>query len=162
VFVAPFNGLGIRLVGTDGWSWLRRSRSRVVVQETGDASLICEGHRAKGEIGYSHLEKLQNLEMLPADGFENRLLPRRGASRLGRLDARRHDSADVTARKHVSLAQTARGGNSTMRRMVPFWGGSRRTGRAAASAFPALLAGAVAGSHGSVNVRPGIDSISSL
>jgi hypothetical protein len=51
VFVAPFNGLGIRLVGTDGWSWLRRSRSRVV----GD---------------YSHLEKLQNLEMLPADGFE--------------------------------------------------------------------------------------------
>jgi kynurenine formamidase len=40
------------------------------VQETGDASLICEGHRAKGELGYSHLEKLQNLEMLPADGFE--------------------------------------------------------------------------------------------
>jgi hypothetical protein len=40
------------------------------VQETGDASLSCEGHRAKGEIGYSHLEKLQNLEMLPADGFE--------------------------------------------------------------------------------------------
>lgn len=30
MFVAPFNGLGIRLVGTDGWSWLRRSRSRVV------------------------------------------------------------------------------------------------------------------------------------
>jgi hypothetical protein len=25
---------------------------------------------AKGELGYSHLEKLQNLEMLPADGFE--------------------------------------------------------------------------------------------
>jgi hypothetical protein len=24
----------------------------------------------KGELGYSHLEKLQNLEMLPADGFE--------------------------------------------------------------------------------------------
>jgi kynurenine formamidase len=40
------------------------------VQETGDASLSCEGHRAKGEIGYSHLEKLQNLELLPADGFE--------------------------------------------------------------------------------------------
>jgi kynurenine formamidase len=40
------------------------------VQEIDDAGLICEGHRAKGEIGYSHLEKLQNLEMLPADGFE--------------------------------------------------------------------------------------------
>jgi hypothetical protein len=46
--------------------------------------------------------------------------------------------------------------------MVPFWGGSRRTGRAAASAFPALLAGAVAVSLRSVKVRPGIDSISSL
>jgi hypothetical protein len=136
------------------------SFTRRRVQETGDAILICEGHRAQGEIGYSHLEKLQNLEMLPADGFEIVCYPRGGASRLGRLDARRHDSAGVTPRKHIYLAQTARGGNSTMHRMVPFWGGSRRTGRAAASAFPALLAGDVAVSYRSVNVRPGIDSIS--
>jgi kynurenine formamidase len=32
--------------------------------------LIWEGHRAGREIGYSHLEKLHNLEQLPADGFE--------------------------------------------------------------------------------------------
>ena len=62
---------GVRLVGTDGWSWdapfcLTRQR----VRQTGDAGLIWEGHRAGREIGYSHLEKLHNLEALPADGFE--------------------------------------------------------------------------------------------
>ena len=46
------------------------SHTRKRVQETGDASLIWEGHRAGREIGYSHLEKLHNLECLPADGFD--------------------------------------------------------------------------------------------
>ena len=62
---------GVRLVGTDGWSWdAPFSYTRKRVQETGDVSLIWEGHRAGREIGYSHLEKLQNLEVLPANGFE--------------------------------------------------------------------------------------------
>ena len=62
---------GVRLVGTDGWSWdAPFSFKRKRVQETGDVSLIWEGHRAGREIGYSHLEKLHNLEALPADGFE--------------------------------------------------------------------------------------------
>ena len=62
---------GVRLVGTDGWSWdAPFSFTRRRVQETGDASLIWEGHRAGREIGYSHLEKLHNLELLPPDGFE--------------------------------------------------------------------------------------------
>jgi kynurenine formamidase len=34
-----------------------------------DASLIWEGHKAGRDIGYCHLEKLHNLEALPADGF---------------------------------------------------------------------------------------------
>ena len=62
---------GVRLVGTDGWSWdapFSHTRQRVIA--TGDAGLIWEGHRAGREIGYSHLEKLNNLEALPADGFE--------------------------------------------------------------------------------------------
>jgi len=46
---------------------LKPSSSRTT---TSDASLICDGHRAKGEIGYPHLENLQNLAMLPADSFE--------------------------------------------------------------------------------------------
>ncbi len=37
--------------------------------ETGDASLIWEGHKAGRHIGYCHLEKLHNLEQLPSTGF---------------------------------------------------------------------------------------------
>lgn len=67
---------GIRLVGTDGWSWdAPFSHTRRRVQETGDAGLIWEGHRAGREIGYSHLEKLHNLEVLPAKGFEIACFP---------------------------------------------------------------------------------------
>jgi kynurenine formamidase len=61
---------GVRVTGTDGWSWdapfihtLKKYR------ETGDASLIWEGHKAGREIGYCHLEKLHNLEALPSRGF---------------------------------------------------------------------------------------------
>jgi kynurenine formamidase len=62
---------GVRLVGTDGWSWdAPFSLTRKKVAETRDAGLIWEGHRAGREIGYSHLEKLHNLEQLPPDGFE--------------------------------------------------------------------------------------------
>ncbi len=67
---------GVRLVGTDGWSWdAPFSHTRRRVQETGDAGLIWEGHRAGREIGYSHLEKLHNLEALPDDGFEVACFP---------------------------------------------------------------------------------------
>ncbi len=67
---------GVRLVGTDGWSWdAPFSFTRKRVQETGDVGLIWEGHRAGREIGYSHLEKLHNLEVLPPDGFEIACFP---------------------------------------------------------------------------------------
>jgi kynurenine formamidase len=61
---------GVRLVGTDGWSWdapFSHTAKRFV--ETGDASLIWEGHKAGRDIGYCHLEKLHNLEALPPKGF---------------------------------------------------------------------------------------------
>ena len=61
---------GVRVTGTDGWSWdapFVHTRARHI--KTGDAGLIWEGHRASREIGYCHLEKLHNLEALPATGF---------------------------------------------------------------------------------------------
>jgi kynurenine formamidase len=61
---------GVRLTGTDGWSWdapFVHTRDRFAA--TGDSKLIWEGHKAGREIGYCHLEKLHNLEALPPDGF---------------------------------------------------------------------------------------------
>lgn len=74
---------GIRVVGTDGWSWdvpfVHTARR---FAETGDASLIWEGHKAGKDIGYCQIEKLHNLEALPATGFTVSCFPVkiRGAS----------------------------------------------------------------------------------
>ncbi len=61
---------GVRLTGTDGWSWdapFVHTQQRYA--ESRDAGLIWEGHKAGREIGYCHLEKLHNLEAIPASGF---------------------------------------------------------------------------------------------
>jgi kynurenine formamidase len=61
---------GVRLTGTDGWSWdAPFSHTAKRYQETRNSRLIWEGHKAGRDIGYCHLEKLHNLEALPADGF---------------------------------------------------------------------------------------------
>ncbi|OYW49464.1 MAG: cyclase [Azorhizobium sp. 32-67-21] len=61
---------GIRVVGTDGWSWdAPFSATARRFAETNDASLIWEGHKAGREKGYCQIEKLHNLEALPATGF---------------------------------------------------------------------------------------------
>ena len=62
---------GVRLVGTDAWSWdAPFSFTKARIAAGGSADLIWEGHRAGREIAYSHLEKLSNLEALPSTGFE--------------------------------------------------------------------------------------------
>ena len=74
---------GVRVTGTDAWSWdAPFSHTARKVAETGDTSLIWEGHKAGRDIGYCHLEKLHNLEALPADGFTVSCFPHkiRGAS----------------------------------------------------------------------------------
>ena len=43
--------------------------------ETGDASIIWEGHKAGREIGYCHMEKLSNLDALPDHGFKVACFP---------------------------------------------------------------------------------------
>jgi kynurenine formamidase len=74
---------GVRLTGTDGWSWdAPFVHTAGKYTETLDASLIWEGHKAGREIGYCHIEKLNNLEVLPPDGFFISCFPHkiRGAS----------------------------------------------------------------------------------
>jgi kynurenine formamidase len=67
---------GVRLTGTDAWSWdapFVHTAKRYAREH--DASVIWEGHRAGREIGYCHIEKLHNLEQLPADGFQVSCFP---------------------------------------------------------------------------------------
>ena len=74
---------GIRLTGTDAWSW--DAPFYFTAQKWAkdhDPSIIWEGHKAGRDIGYCHLEKLHNLESLPGDGFTIACFPHkiRGAS----------------------------------------------------------------------------------
>jgi kynurenine formamidase len=74
---------GIRLTGTDAWSW--DAPFYWTAQKWAkdhDPSIIWEGHKAGREIGYCHLEKLHNLEALPPHGFTIACFPVkiRGAS----------------------------------------------------------------------------------
>ncbi|WP_374528635.1 cyclase family protein [Novosphingobium sp.] len=61
---------GVRVTGTDAWSWdAPFSHTAEKVKETGNPKLIWEGHRAGVDIGYCHIEKMHNLEAIPATGF---------------------------------------------------------------------------------------------
>ncbi|UOM37328.1 cyclase family protein [Acuticoccus sp. I52.16.1] len=67
---------GVRVTGTDAWSWdapfVHTARRWEV---TRDPSIIWEGHRASMTTGYCHMEKLANLETLPASGFKVACFP---------------------------------------------------------------------------------------
>lgn len=74
---------GVRLTGTDAWSWdAPFVHTAKKYEQSRDAGLIWEGHKAGRDIGYCHLEKLHNLEALPSDGFYISCFPQkiRGAS----------------------------------------------------------------------------------
>ena len=67
---------GVRLTGTDAWSWdapFVHTAKKWLADR--DPAIIWEGHRAGRDIGYCHIEKLHNLEVLPATGFEIICLP---------------------------------------------------------------------------------------
>jgi len=67
---------GVRLTGTDAWSWdapFVHTAQRYAAE--GDPSIIWEGHRVGRDIGYCHIEKLHNLESLPATGFQISCFP---------------------------------------------------------------------------------------
>ena len=67
---------GVRVTGTDGWSWdAPFVHTKAKYEQTHDASLIWEGHRAGREIGYCHIEKLHNLDKLPSKGFSISCFP---------------------------------------------------------------------------------------
>ena len=74
---------GVRLTGIDAWSWdAPFCYTAEKFKQTGDKSIVWEGHKAGKDIGYCHLEKMHNLEALPGDGFLISCFPHkiRGAS----------------------------------------------------------------------------------
>jgi kynurenine formamidase len=63
-------GRGVRVTGIDAWGWdAPFSHTRRRWEQTGDPGIIWEGHYAGRETPYCHMEKLANLEQLPANGF---------------------------------------------------------------------------------------------
>ena len=67
---------GVRVTGTDGWSWdAPFVHTAKKYAETKDAGLIWEGHRAGIVRAYCHIEKLANLDQLPATGFQVACFP---------------------------------------------------------------------------------------
>ncbi|CAK7087059.1 cyclase family protein [Tissierella carlieri] len=67
---------GVRVMGTDGWSWdIPLPLTGEEFNRTGDSSIIWEGHRAGMEEAYLHIEKLTNLDQLPITGSEIICLP---------------------------------------------------------------------------------------
>lgn len=67
---------GVRVTGTDGWSWdapfIHTAKKYAA---SGDAGLIWEGHRAGMTRAYCHIEKLANLDQLPATGYRIACFP---------------------------------------------------------------------------------------
>jgi kynurenine formamidase len=61
---------GVQVVGTDAWSWdapfVHTARAYA---QSGDATVVWEGHKAGRERPYYQMEKLHRLEDLPAHGF---------------------------------------------------------------------------------------------
>ncbi len=67
---------GVKIVGTDAWSWDRPLP--YIAEEfraTGNSGIIWEGHFAGIEKEYCHMEKLTNLDKLPPHGFHVACFP---------------------------------------------------------------------------------------
>lgn len=68
--------MGVKIVGTDAWSWdAPFSFTRQRFAESGDPSIIWEGHKAGREAEYYQMEKLHNLEAVGSHGFRIICLP---------------------------------------------------------------------------------------
>lgn len=67
---------GVRVMGTDGWSWdVPLPYEGEEFQKNHDASILWEAHRAGRQKAYCHIEKLTNLEALPDYGYTVHTLP---------------------------------------------------------------------------------------
>lgn len=63
---------GVKVMGTDAWGWDRPFWAiKEAFEKSGDKSILWEAHRVGIEREYCHIEKLANLDELPAPyGFK--------------------------------------------------------------------------------------------
>lgn len=67
---------GVKVVGTDAWSWdVPLAMEADEFERDRDPSIIWEGHRVGREKAYCHMEKLCNLDQLPVTGYQVICLP---------------------------------------------------------------------------------------
>lgn len=67
---------GVKVMGTDGWSWdVPLPYESDEFEKTGDSSIIWEAHRVSRNKAYCHIEKLANLDQLPLNGYTVSCLP---------------------------------------------------------------------------------------
>jgi len=67
---------GVKVVGTDGWSWdVPLPFEGEEFSRTHDASIIWEAHRVGRDKAYCHIEKMTNLDKLPVTGVTVSCLP---------------------------------------------------------------------------------------
>jgi len=67
---------GVRVVGTDGWSWdVPLPLEGKEFAQNHDPSIIWEAHRVGRQKAYCHIEKLANLDKLPVSGYTVICLP---------------------------------------------------------------------------------------
>jgi kynurenine formamidase len=67
---------GVKVMGTDGWSWdVPLPYEGEEFEKTKDASIIWEAHRVSRKKAYCHIEKLTNLDQLPLSGYTVSCLP---------------------------------------------------------------------------------------
>ncbi|MFA6739409.1 MAG: cyclase family protein [Bacilli bacterium] len=68
--------LGVKVMGTDGWGWDVPFKVAVEkYKETGDKSVLWEGHLVGRTHEYCHIEKLANLDQLPPFGYKVAVFP---------------------------------------------------------------------------------------
>lgn len=67
---------GIKVMGIDAWGWdIPFGKLVEKYKETGDNSVLWEGHLVGKEHEYCHIEKLANLDKLPPTGFKVAVFP---------------------------------------------------------------------------------------
>ena len=99
---------GIRVTGTNAWSWdAPFSYTAKRFKETGDASIIWEGHKAGREIGYCHMEKLSEPRRAARLRLQGRVLSGQDREGVGRLDARGRDHRGLDDGRRLAVVQAA-------------------------------------------------------